>query len=492
MHNAPEHGPSRRTLIAGASGMTAAAFLNTSRFTCAAESVAESHQAMGTRAGEATQDTARVWVRLTRRSDRNSDGLEPMGRVKNDKAPQYSDAEVDAFTGACPPMAGRARLRYGRREDLRDAVTTPWVEVDAAGDGIAHFHLTGLEPGATYHYESQTAGPGGSPMHEPRRGRFETAPRSDTPSDLTFCVMTCQMYHDRDFAAGHAIYPSMAKLSPGFTCLTGDLVYYDNEQPRAVTARLARYHWERMFSLPRLVDFNSRFGTYWLKDDHDTLRDDVYPGRQMGQFTFVEGQQIFRQQAPMAHDGPGCRTFRWGRDLQVWLTEGRDDRSPNNMPDGPDKTIWGAQQKAWFKKTVAGSDATWKILISPTPLVGPDRPKKNDNHANAGFKHEGDEIRRWIQRHSPDNFFVLCGDRHWQYHSVHPETGLNEFSVGAASDSHAGGTPGHDPAIHRFHRVKGGFCSVTLNPGGNQSEIAIRLHDVDGQVVYEHAAARGV
>ena len=40
------------------------------------------------------------------------------------------------------------------------------------------------------------------------------------------------------------------------------------------------------------------------------------------------------------------RTFRWGKDLQIWLVEGRDFRSPNNMPDGPDKTIWGAEQKA--------------------------------------------------------------------------------------------------------------------------------------------------
>ena len=35
------------------------------------------------------------------------------------------------------------------------------------------------------------------------------------------------------------------------------------------------------------------------------------------------------------------------------------------------------------------SDATWKVLISPTPLVGSDRGGKNDNHATEGFRHEG-------------------------------------------------------------------------------------------------------
>ncbi len=296
-------------------------------------------------------------------------------------------------------------------------------------------------------------------------------------------MMTCQGYPDRGHPAGHPIYPSMLALDPAFATLTGDLVYYDNDAPRAVTPRLARYHWERMFSLPRLVEFNRNVGTYWLKDDHDTLRDDSWPGRKLGELSFAEGQKIFRQQAPIL-EGPAYRTFRRGRDLQIWLTDGRDYRSPNSRPDGEEKTIWGAEQKAWFRRSVSESDATWKILISPTPIVGPDRKKKNDNHANAGFRHEGDELRDWLQANVPENFFVVCGDRHWQYHSVHPRTGLHEFSVGAASDEHAGGSPGEDPAYHRFHRVKGGFLSVSVRPSGDRSEIRFEHRDVLGNVVY--------
>ena len=35
------------------------------------------------------------------------------------------------------------------------------------------------------------------------------------------------------------------------------------------------------------------------------------------------------------------RTFRWGKLLQIWLTDGRDFRSPNTMKDGPEKTHLG-------------------------------------------------------------------------------------------------------------------------------------------------------
>ncbi|MBJ7304127.1 MAG: alkaline phosphatase D family protein, partial [Gemmataceae bacterium] len=253
---------------------------------------------------------------------------------------------------------------------------------------------------------------------------------------------------------------------------------------------LARYHWQRMFSLPRLIDFNRQVGTYWLKDDHDTLNNDSGPeSKSMGSFTFAEGQKIFRQQAPMG-DGLNYRTFRWGSDLQIWFTDGRDFRSKNKVPDGPDKTIWGSEQKAWFKRTMKESNATWKVLVTPTPLVGPDRSNKSDNHSNLKFKHEGDEIRNWLKANAPDNFFSICGDRHWQYHSVHPESKVHEFSVGAASDLHAGGSKGNDPAYHRFHRVKGGFLSATLKREGLKSSIVFQHRDVDGKVVYEFGSQR--
>src|SRR5690606_5099717 len=116
--------------------------------------------------------------------------------------------------------------------------------------------------------------------------------------------------------------------------------------------------------------------------------------------TLAQGQEIFRQQAPL-HPGPAYRTYRWGKDLQIWLIEARDYRSPYEAPDSPEKTIWGLEQKAWFKKTVTESDATWKLLISPTPMIGPDRPHKKDNHSNAAFQHEGDELRGWFSKHLP-------------------------------------------------------------------------------------------
>lgn len=453
------------------------------------------HQAMGTRAGEITDTTAIVWTRLTANLTRKNDGT-----AVPDRTPYGMDNDVvkltvpvDELEGACPGAPGRVRVRYGTKADFSDAKTTEELVVSEQNDFIGEWKLTGLKPGTTYYYASEIPG---APKESVVSGKFETAPASDATTRLRFCVMTCQGYPDRGHVDGHEIYPSMLALRPQFTCLTGDMVYYDSDQPRAIDVRLARYHWERMFSLPRLIEFYRNVGCYWQKDDHDTLNNDCWPGKRMGEFTFAEGQKIFRQQAPMDDAGLSYRTVRWGRDLQVWFTEGRDFRSPNTMPDGPDKTIWGAEQKAWFKRTVKESNATWKVLVSPTPLVGPDRETgKSDNHSNKSFSHEGDEIRGWIRDNASENFFVICGDRHWQYHSVHPATGLNEFSVGPASNKHANGSPGFNKEIHKFHCVQGGFLSVSIKPEADRSAILFELRDVHGKVVYswgqDRAVARG-
>ena len=172
-----------------------------------------------------------------------------------------------------------------------------------------------------------------------------------------------------------------------------------------------------------------------MKDDHDTLMNDCWTGQTYGDLTWEQGLAIFREQFPMGEKP--YRTVRWGKDLQIWMLEGRDFRSPNNIPDGPEKTILGAEQKKWLFETMRASDATFRILISPTPILGPDRDDKNDNLANKGFTHESDEVRAILN--TLPATYVICGDRHWQYVSREKEGSVTEFSCGPGSDSHAEG-----------------------------------------------------
>src|SRR5437016_2107046 len=67
------------------------------------------------------------------------------------------------------------------------------------------------------------------------------------------------------------------------------------------------------------------------------------------------------------------RSFRWGRDLELFLLDDRSYRSRNDLPDIAQnhKTMLGAEQLAWLKKGLADSDATWKLIACEVPLSVP-------------------------------------------------------------------------------------------------------------------------
>jgi alkaline phosphatase D len=124
------------------------------------------------------------------------------------------------------------------------------------------------------------------------------------------------------------------------------------------------------------------------------------------------------------------------------------------------------------------------VILTTVPVVGPDRSNKDDNYANAGFAVEGKEIRELLARHP--NLTVITGDRHWQYVSVDPATSVNEWSVGPSTAAHAGGWEEKTPRPeHRFLRTgQGGFFSGVVTPTATGASLELRLHDVDGRVVY--------
>ena len=154
------------------------------------------------------------------------------------------------------------------------------------------------------------------------------------------------------------------------------------------------------------------------------------------------------------------------------------------MPDGAGKSIWGPEQKEWFMDGVRASDAPFKILFSPTPVVGPDRENKKDNYANSNWTHEGSQIRQFC---AENNVIVICGDRHWQYASVDEETGLWEFGCGPGSAKHQlGWKVGDERPQHRFLRVAGGYLTgeVMAREDG-LPRLRLRHRDVYGSPVSE-------
>jgi alkaline phosphatase D len=108
-----------------------------------------------------------------------------------------------------------------------------------------------------------------------------------------------------------------------------------------------------------------------------------------------------------------------------------------------------------------------------------------DNHANKVFYHEGEMLRQFISQQP--NMHIVNGDRHWQYASRDPETGLLEFSCGPVSNEHAGGWKKGEVKVEELYmQVIGGYLEVEVKRTGNQPVIVFTHHDVDGNAVFRY------
>ena len=431
----------------------------------------------GIKTGEVTATTAVVWTRLTKAAELRADGTDPFKLKQKDTDP----AVLDNVAGSMSGTAGEVKISWWPEDDTSKLLSNDWTAVDPQSDFTYQLRLKDLQPNKRYIVKAE--GRNGDATQVVVDGGFRTAGAANTPQKVSFTVITGQDYQRRDDKVkGHVIYDSMLKLSPDFIINTGDVVYYDKPGPFALNPGVARMKWNMVYGSPYQRAFHNVVSSYFIKDDHDITRNDAGPGSTQGDITWAKGLKIFNEQTP-APKVP-YRTIRWGKDLQIWIPEGREFRSENKAKDGPDKTIWGKEQLEWFFKSVNESDATFRVLVSPTPIVGPDRAKKNDNHANKGFSFEGDLLREFIGQQK--NMYVVCGDRHWQYVSVDPQTGVREYSCGATSAKHAGGFRIKDKSpMHKYLNIKGGFLSVIVQRKSDKPTILFRHHDVKGNIYHD-------
>lgn len=420
--------------------------------------------ASGIKVGEATNSTAIVWVRLTR---------EPEARFHLNKMftegvdPAFRDNQGDPMpTNVVPGIRGTARVHYWKEDTPDQRLVTSWKAATSDTDFSVQFQLNDLLPGIRYRFEVESkaiadasADASADLTRVSEQGSFYTADSETSERPVQFIVTTCQAIRSIDSGTdGHKAYLQMLSLKPNFFVHTGDIVYYD-KVPLCKNQAQARAKWNLMFAYGYKRQFHRNVTSYFMKDDHDTLKNDCWPGQTYGDLTFDQGLSIFREQVCMGEST--YRTVRWGKHLQIWMTENRDFRSPNRMPDGPNKTILGDEQKQWLKRTISESNATFKFVISPGPLVGPDKKGKSDNHANDAFQNEGQELREFLA--SVPNSYVICGDRHWQYCSQDPETKLIELGCGPVNDEHDfGGDPGYDARYHRYFGSRGGFLGIRI------------------------------
>jgi len=415
--------------------------------------------------------------------------------------------------GDLPGARGVGRFQLSESEDFSDAFYSIWTTATAQNDYIIKAPVYDLMPDKQ-HYFRLIYGASKTKIARGPTGTFRTLPLNPKTQKSERLAIISNMnhyafynginaYRGKDKNLGYPALETIRNQNPTYLISAGNNVFYDDpKMDAAKTTEQMRRKWHEQFAQARLQYLLAHVPTYWTKNDRDYrfTNADKTPERKP---SHKQGMTIFREQVPVVdiHEPNAVtyRTHRLNKLVQIWLVETRDYRNSNLDPSSKDKTMWGKKQLDWLKKTHSKSDAVFKLLISPTPLVGPGNRHKRDNHTNLkGFRHEGDLFITWLRKNGylEKNFYIVSGGRNAQYHSEHL-THIEEFCVGTVTDAYARNAikPGSRNSTdfqalitqrYTYDEPTGGFLMVDIKPGAEDkpATAVFIFYDEKGNELY--------
>jgi alkaline phosphatase D len=271
---------------------------------------------------------------------------------------------------------------------------------------------------------------------------FRTAPDAGTPRAVSFTFggdvggqNVC-----RDAREGYPIFDAVAAAQPDFFVALGDMIYaddvclaegrYGNAQvpgdfPRASRREDWWAHWRYNRADPALQALLARTPVYTVWDDHETANDfgpaEPAPPHAAGISILPLGLRALLDWNPIAEDPRAplrlFRSVRWGRHLELFLLDLRQYRDANAAPDAGAKTLLGAAQREWLERSLAASDATWKLIASSVPLAIPTGSAARDGWADGGgeggFEDELLALLRTLHRAEVRDLVWITTDVHF-------------------------------------------------------------------------------
>ncbi|MCA9561396.1 MAG: alkaline phosphatase D family protein [Myxococcales bacterium] len=340
-----------------------------------------------------------------------------------------SPSSVILWTRVAAESATMVAWQVARDAAFTDLVTQGEVEATADSDHTVRLKVTDLEPGTTYHYRFRAEGVVSD------AGRTRTAPAADAEAAPRFAFASCQDYNGRYYHAWRVLADQADDLD--FVLFLGDYIYETADDPRfqeadgrrvtlpdgldlddegmakaALTLADYRALYKQYRGDPQLQRAHKRLPFVAIWDDHEFADDSwqdhsthfngaqgdeqdtarrTAASRAWFEFQPVDLDRMAGAQFP--DDLQIYRTMRWGKHLEVFLTDQRSYRDDHLIPEGPTNdavgktsmnsalgsrqflfkngfdpleaaampTMLGAEQKAWLLGAIQGSDATWKV-----------------------------------------------------------------------------------------------------------------------------------
>lgn len=254
-----------------------------------------------------------------------------------------------------------ARLLVSKNTDLSEPVWFgPMTSLLDRG-WMVEFRATNLIADTQYYYALEVNGA----VQLGQRGAFKTFPPADLPASFNFAFASCAKT-----ASQNPVFDRIRELHPLFFMNDGDFHYENISSNALVKFRMA---YDKVLLSPPQATLYRSVPFIYIWDDHDFAgnnSDRRAPSHFAARYVYEEYVPHYDMPAG-AGDVPIYQTFTVGR-VKFILTDLRSERDQVKKPDGPDKSMLGARQKAWFKNELLAAKGNYPLIfwVSTVPWIG--------------------------------------------------------------------------------------------------------------------------
>jgi alkaline phosphatase D len=310
-------------------------------------------------------------------------------------------------------------LRFWRKDDRKQSWVVkgvPKAEARKHGFNVIMFYINGLDVNTAYEYQLEKG-----KTEFKADGSFTTKELWQwrrSPPDFSFITGSCSYMNEpgfdrsgRSYGGDTSIYTAMARENAAFMLWLGDNWYTREVDYYSNWGLWYRAHYDRSRAI--LQPFFSRMPHYAIWDDHDFGPNDM--GREF--HLKEESRAVFTSfwaNPSYGEQGSGIYTRLNHSDVDFFLLDDRTWRSSDKFPDSlgggpnPMKKMFGDQQMEWLKNALAGSLATFKVIVTGSQMLNP----KSPFDCFRKFPAEYQPFMQFLADQKITGVVFLTGDRH--------------------------------------------------------------------------------
>lgn len=393
--------------------------------------------------------------------------------------------------------AATVQYRYWIEGEKKNAQLSKKVKTNEESDFIAKHVLSNLTPGTRYEYEVLV---NGKAIQRPYRLTFTTQPfwqwRTDPPA-FSVAFGSCAYINDttadrpgRPYGGSYSIFIAIAEKKPDLMLWLGDNWYYREVDYFAESKMRRRVARDR--SIPELQPLLGSVHHYAIWDDHDYGPNDADRTYRLRSVALDIFRDYWANQTHGILEAPGVfYRFQWS-DVEFFMLDDRFYRSPNDLPETLEKTMFGKAQLTWLKESLISSTATFKVIANGNQFLS-----RHSYETLRRYPSDFDELIGWIKDRNISGVLFLSGDRHFAELSMLPDTSfypLYDFTSSPLTAGVAGDRRPEENAL----LVPGTFVNDTRNfgmlrfdgPAGDR-RVSLELYDSTGTLRWSRLIRAG-